>query len=226
MYAFVWILIVLVNGAMPQKSTEYGSYVNPHPRPYESCTAPDLIKLSSCCNEVLSKLDDCKADDLACECCALQSLKPECFNLCPGNPSNNFLTVLFQDCHSLNDINACSLPFKKSDSLPSKRKKTTSDISYGEATEAEGVNSVIIKSKLSPKVPNERELLQILQQEKEEPSITEDEASGIDPQRVNNASNLTNIISNITEVSKKSTSSSHELRIVSIILGLILSITV
>lgn len=119
---------------------EHGSYVNPHPRPYERCTSQELIKLSNCCNEILVKLDDCKSDDKACECCALQQMNVECYNLCPGNPSNNFLTVLFDDCRDLNDINACALPFKKHDGLP--RVEVNQD-------KEEIKNSVIVKSKLS-----------------------------------------------------------------------------
>lgn len=96
---------------------ELGSYKNPHPRPYDRCEANDLIKLSTCCNDVLARLDDCKANDLACECCALQRMDISCYNLCPGNPSTNFLAVLLNDCASLNDVNACNLPFKKLDGL-------------------------------------------------------------------------------------------------------------
>lgn len=107
-----WLLLLSVVWAtLP----ETGSYKNPHPRPYERCDANDLIKLSGCCNEVLARLDDCKAEDLACECCALQHMDTDCYNLCPGNPSTNFLTVLFDDCAPLNDVNACNLPFKKED---------------------------------------------------------------------------------------------------------------
>lgn len=108
-----------VNASLTESSdvNKYDSYVNPNPRPYDTCNAQDLIKLSNCCNEVLNKLDDCKANDLACECCALQSMDKNCYNLCPNNPSNNFLTVLFNDCASLNDINACGLPFKKEDTI-------------------------------------------------------------------------------------------------------------
>lgn len=98
--------------------SEQGSYVNPNPRQYDNCEVQDLVQLSACCNDVLNKLDDCKANDLACECCALQSLKQDCYGLCQGNPSNNFLTALFDDCASLNDVNACNLPFRKDDSQP------------------------------------------------------------------------------------------------------------
>ncbi|WPK26137.1 hypothetical protein PUMCH_003484 [Australozyma saopauloensis] len=94
---------------------EMGSYKNPNPRPYDNCDAKDLIQLSSCCNDLLSNLDDCKANDLACECCALQNMDRLCYNLCPGNPSANFLSVLLDDCAPLNDVNACNIPFKKVD---------------------------------------------------------------------------------------------------------------
>lgn len=92
---------------------EYGSYVNPNPRPYQRCEAEDLIKLSACFNDILSKLDICVADDLACECCALQQIDQGCFHLCPTNPSANFLNTLVNDCSGLNDVNACSLSFAK-----------------------------------------------------------------------------------------------------------------
>lgn len=222
MVAFVWILYI-INGVFSERITEYGSYVNPHPRPYERCTAPDLIKLSSCCNDVLSKLDDCKADDLACECCALQSLKQECFNLCPGNPSNNFLTVLFLDCQALNDINACSLPFKKSDSLPSKKKKQQQqDMSYMETTDGANPNSVVIKSKLSPKIPAEKELIQLLQHDSDE---LPQEVNESDKEQIpdGNISSISTDGFNITGVTKKSISSSYQLGFISIIIGIIIS---
>lgn len=94
---------------------ENASYKNLNPRPYDNCEANDLIKLSACCNDVLADLDDCKAGDLACECCALQSMDRGCYNLCPGNPLTNFLAVLFDDCSALNDVNACNIPFKRVD---------------------------------------------------------------------------------------------------------------
>lgn len=94
------------------------TYKNTNPRPYDNCEAADLIKLSACCNDVLADLDDCKAGDLACECCALQSMDRACYSLCPGNPLTNFLAVLFADCSALNDVNACNIPFKKADGEP------------------------------------------------------------------------------------------------------------
>lgn len=116
------------------------SYTNPNPRPYEKCLPNDLVKLLECCNGVLAKLDDCKANDLACECCALQSMDALCFGLCPNNPSNNFLTVLFNDCASLNDVNACGLPFKKED-LP-KEVATT--------LETDDISAIVVKSRVRP----------------------------------------------------------------------------
>ncbi|PVH14034.1 uncharacterized protein CXQ87_002157 [Candidozyma duobushaemuli] len=118
---------------------EYGSYKNPHPRPLHKCDNSDIAMLAACSNQVLAQLDDCKANDLACECCALQSMDPKCHNLCPGNPNANFLTVLVNDCAPLNDINACNLPFKKNDGAG--RPKTV--------VEDEPGNTVSVKSQLS-----------------------------------------------------------------------------
>lgn len=139
---FKLIVALSITALVAASSLEGGTYVNPNPRLYDNCEVQDLVQLSACCNDVLSKLDDCKANDLACECCALQSMKKECYGLCPGNPSNNFLTALFDDCESLNDVNACNLPFKKDDSIPienTKRKK------YQEEEEN---TSIILKSKV------------------------------------------------------------------------------
>ncbi|GEQ69864.1 hypothetical protein JCM33374_g3539 [Metschnikowia sp. JCM 33374] len=110
-------LLLLASLALASESSivENTSYKNLNPRPYDNCEANDLIKLSACCNDVLADLDDCKAGDLACECCALQSMDSACYSLCPGNPSTNFLAVLFDDCSSLNDVNACNIPFKRVD---------------------------------------------------------------------------------------------------------------
>lgn len=119
---------------------EYGTYVNPNPRPYQRCDAEDLIKLSSCFNDVLSKLDICVADDLACECCALQNMDQACFHLCPTNPSANFLNTLVNDCSALNDVNACSLPFMKFSS--SRRPSLTPDQE----------DSFLLKSKIAPTI--------------------------------------------------------------------------
>ncbi|KAM9929757.1 hypothetical protein OXX80_009578 [Metschnikowia pulcherrima] len=112
-----FFLSSLVSLSLAAESTlvENASYKNLNPRPYDNCEANDLIKLSACCNDVLADLDDCKAGDLACECCALQSMDRTCYSLCPGNPSTNFLAVLFDDCSSLNDVNACNIPFKRVD---------------------------------------------------------------------------------------------------------------
>lgn len=149
---FESILIALATSgglAMSSEKAEYGTYLNPNPRPFEKCDAQDLIKLSNCCNDVLSRLDDCRADDLACECCALQSMKQECYNLCSGNPSNNFLTVLYNDCASLSDVNACSLPFKKNDETPSKISEGMKSKSKAKQQDSkEKSNQYILKSKL------------------------------------------------------------------------------
>lgn len=96
------------------ESTEFGAYVNPNPK--NICEGEELEILTVCASEVLSKLDECKPDDLACECCALQSMKRDCYGLCPNTASGNFLAVLYDDCETMNDVNACNLPFKKHDS--------------------------------------------------------------------------------------------------------------
>lgn len=106
-------LLMLGLATVGVNAGEYGSYINPNPRPYERCEAEDLIKQSACFNDILSKLDICVADDLACECCALQQIDQGCFHLCPTNPSANFLNTLVNDCSALNDVNACSLRFAK-----------------------------------------------------------------------------------------------------------------
>lgn len=118
---------------------EHASYKNPHPRPYDKCDANDLIKLSACCNNVLAQLDDCKAGDLACECCALQSMDLSCYSLCPDNPSTNFLTVLFADCSELNDVNACSLPFKKVDAEQPKHVRAQNVVPHESAASSDVV---------------------------------------------------------------------------------------
>lgn len=150
---FESILIALVASGrlvMSSERAEYGTYLNPNPRPFEKCDAQDLIKLSNCCNDVLSRLDDCRADDLACECCALQSMNQECYSLCSGNPSNNFLTVLYNDCASLSDVNACSLPFKKNDETPSKISEGMKSKSKAKQQESKekSPNQYTLKSKL------------------------------------------------------------------------------
>ncbi|CDR40816.1 CYFA0S05e04808g1_1 [Cyberlindnera fabianii] len=95
------------------ESSEFGAYVNPNPK--NICEGDELDTLTLCASEVLAKLDECKPDDLACECCALQSMKRDCYGLCPNTQSGNFLAVLYDDCETMNDVNACNLPFKKHD---------------------------------------------------------------------------------------------------------------
>ena len=132
---------------------EFGTYLNPNPRKYPQCQANDLVKLSSCCNELLHKLDQCKSDDLACECCALQLIDRDCYHLCPGNPLTNFLTVLLQDCAQLSEINACALPFKKTDDLlVDKKEGTPNSKSAVQALEADEKYDASLKSKVHNKV--------------------------------------------------------------------------
>lgn len=108
-------LVSLLLIGMARAENEYGTYRNPNPLPQDVCDSKDLIKLNSCSNEMLGRLQQCKANDRACECCALQSLKPACFDLCPGSPASSLLAVIIQDCESLSDVNACDLPFKKTE---------------------------------------------------------------------------------------------------------------
>ncbi|KAK6463525.1 hypothetical protein DFJ63DRAFT_335055 [Scheffersomyces coipomensis] len=138
-------------------NNEFGSYVNPNPRPYEACPPTDTITLNSCCNVVLTKLDDCKADDLACECCALQSIKQECYHLCPSNPSAKFLSVLVEDCSGMKDINACAIPFKKDDQIGTQKSFIKAKVHKfrSDNTNNNNQNSVTIKSKVVDKLsPN------------------------------------------------------------------------
>lgn len=183
----VLFLTVIISLVLGDKSSEYGSYVNPNPRPYLKCSAPDLIKLSSCCNDVLSRLDECRAGDLACECCALQNMDQECLNICPDNPSNNFLTVIDNDCKELNDINSCSLPFKKVDGEPKEFKKWKLKVENQkneDGVEDLSSNSVVVKSKLSPQIPDQKAILDILQQE-EDDEVNEVEAISKEPEPMN-----------------------------------------
>lgn len=139
------LLITILLGVARAKDL-FDTYSNPNPRPYAKCDAHDLIKLSACSNEVLTKLDDCKPDDLACECCALQSIDQSCYNLCPNNPSNNFLSVLFDDCAALNDVNACGLPFKKQDQVEGSGLVLKQKVKI---QDPELENSITLKSKVS-----------------------------------------------------------------------------
>ena len=123
----LFVLISGIFGATLNKVGEYGTYMNPNPRKTAKCEPNDLVKLSTCCNDVLSKLDECKPNDLACECCAFQSIDDECYHLCPGNPNTNFLTVLLLDCAEMNEVNACSLPFKKEDPEPPRKSIVRTD---------------------------------------------------------------------------------------------------
>lgn len=99
-------------------SREFGAYVNPNPK--NICDGDELEMLTICASEVVANLEECEPDDLACECCALQIMEQDCHGLCPNTPSGNFLAVLYDDCETMNDVNACNLPFKKHDALVAK----------------------------------------------------------------------------------------------------------
>lgn len=189
--------------------SEQGTYVNPNPRLFENCDVQDLVQLSACCNDVLNKLDDCKASDLACECCALQSMKKECYGLCPGNPSNNFLTALFDDCASLSDINACSLPFRKDDSVPMEKNR------YEKVEEGEDEEPTVLKSKVSN---NGEERKEFQESKSENETIVKDFANDSSISNTTTASltpTLTNItdLYNTTKVAKKADSESSAVSI-------------
>jgi hypothetical protein len=90
--------------------TDFGANVNANMK--NICDGGELEMLTICAREVLGKLDDCKPNDSACECCALQSMKRDCLGLCPNTVSGNFLVVLYDDCKTMNDGNVCDLSFK------------------------------------------------------------------------------------------------------------------
>lgn len=153
----LWVLfcfVVPVNSLL--LNDEFGTYMNPNPRKIPQCQANDLIKLSSCCNDLLHQLDQCKPDDLACECCALQLINQDCYHLCPGNPLTNFLTVLLLDCSQLSDVNACSLPFKKTDESILVTKKTGSK-SVDEVLQDDEKFDASLKSKVFNKIDGLKE---------------------------------------------------------------------
>lgn len=184
-------------------SEHYDSYVNPNPRPYEQCNSQDLIKLSSCCNDILTKLDLCKSNDLACECCALQKLDSSCFKVCPNNPSNNFLTVLLNDCASLNDVNACNLPFNKDDSfMVGETEMPKSKARAGSLDQLS--NQFTIKSKLKKFTDSNDEIKIDLF----EYTDNEVEHSAIKNITFSNSTNVINV-SNISNVSNQTTVSGY-----------------
>lgn len=106
-------LCVVLVAAVCALESEYGFYVNPNPRASLQCSPEDMARLAACAAEVLLRLEECVPDDLACECCALQSMQQECFGLCAGLLHASDLAVLYDDCELLNDVNACGLPFRK-----------------------------------------------------------------------------------------------------------------
>ncbi|EDK41776.2 hypothetical protein PGUG_05874 [Meyerozyma guilliermondii ATCC 6260] len=129
-YPLVFVILLSLVSA----NSEYGSYRNPNPLPQDVCESKDLIKLNSCSNEMLGRLQQCKANDRACECCALQSLKPTCFELCPGSPASNLLSVIIDDCAELGEVNACDLPFMRSESSYLNTEEPSDDLYYSKYT--------------------------------------------------------------------------------------------
>lgn len=128
-------LVFMILLSLVSANSEYGSYRNPNPLPQDVCESKDLIKLNSCSNEMLGRLQQCKANDRACECCALQSLKPSCFELCPGSPASNLLTVIIDDCAELGEVNACDLPFMKSESSYLNTEEPSVDLYFSKYTQ-------------------------------------------------------------------------------------------
>lgn len=91
---------------------EYGSYS--FAQDSLICSEEDTQILSECASEILAKLDTCKPDDLACECCALQSLNRVCFDACHTSLSSSYFSVIMKDCESMSDVDACDVLVKKS----------------------------------------------------------------------------------------------------------------
>lgn len=123
---------------------EFGAYVNPNSK--NVCEGEELEMLTICASEVLSKLDECKPDDLACECCALQSMKGDCHGLCPNTPSGNLLALLHDDCETMNDVNACNLPFKKHDAQLAKFLRPNARLPVEEKEPDFALQSVFVNS--------------------------------------------------------------------------------
>lgn len=179
---------------------EIGSYKNPHPRLLHSCDNTDIAMLAACSNQVLAQLNDCKANDLACECCALQSMDPKCNNLCPGDPNANFLTVMVKDCADLNDVNACNLPFKKNDGDPRPQKFVVD----------EPANVFSVKSQLlkpGKALSEEKQLYSAYHDDSDSESDSEEEEDFEPP--ANNLRPLINIIRNHSNVTGMSFTSPH-----------------
>lgn len=128
-------LVFMVLLSLVSANSEYGSYRNPNPLPQDVCESNDLIKLNSCSNEMLGRLQQCKANDRACECCALQSLKPSCFELCPGSPASNLLSVIIDDCAELGEVNACDLPFMRSEASYLTTEEPNDDLYFSKYTQ-------------------------------------------------------------------------------------------
>ncbi|ANZ76456.1 BA75_04171T0 [Komagataella pastoris] len=167
---FVGLLLlsaVIVTADMAKKPFEIYEDSDLHGK----CNNQDLAVLNHCAKEVLRKLDQCGPDDLACECCALQSLKHVCYELCSDSFSSNFLNVLYEDCEPFTEVNACSFQFKEEDYTamsPKKYKKNKnsipkvdgSKIASGNRSESQGsTNSkvpLITKGKYHTDVPKNR----------------------------------------------------------------------
>lgn len=217
----LWFLVCLV---LPVSSLivndEFGTYMNPNPRKIPQCQANDLVKLSSCCDDLLHQLDQCKPDDLACECCALQLINQDCYHLCPGNPLTNFLTVLLLDCSQLSDVNACSLPFKKTDESTVVSKKKGSK-SVDQVLEEDEKFDASLKSKVFNKIDGLKE--HVLQEQFIKKKIKLVIDKEVTP--VQNYSNISNI-SVVQELSKSSDALSYLHSVNRVIFAILISIVI
>ncbi|KAI0464178.1 hypothetical protein LJB42_001781 [Komagataella kurtzmanii] len=123
----------------------------------DKCNNQDLAVLNHCAKEVLKKLDQCGPDDLACECCALQSLKHVCYELCSDSFSSNFLNVLYEDCEPFKEVNACSFQFKEKDyasAIGSKKdKKTKNSVLKVDGSKIVSGNRSVSQGSTTSKVP-------------------------------------------------------------------------
>ncbi|CCH44916.1 putative secreted protein [Wickerhamomyces ciferrii] len=125
----LFLHVILLSGALlrqvygvdlvssTESINEFDAHVNSNPK--NICEGEELDALATCATKYLAKLDECKPDDQACECCAVQSMNRDCYGLCPNTESGNFLAGLYDNCETYTmakGVDPCNLPFKKYDS--------------------------------------------------------------------------------------------------------------
>ncbi|CCH44915.1 putative secreted protein [Wickerhamomyces ciferrii] len=124
----LFLHVILLGGALLRQvygadmissteSNECGANVNLNPK--NICGREELEALNNCAGEALPKLDKCVPRDPACECCALQSMKRDCYGLCLDNPHGEFFNTMYDACETYTKargVDPCDLPFKKYDS--------------------------------------------------------------------------------------------------------------